>query len=297
MRAWMVAAAAASVGVGGFAAALLWFSRKWIVAPRVEFDAPGDEHIEEACFATEDGIALRGWFLPGEVGRPALVLCHGYQRCMEEPFALAVELRQRGFAVLLFDFRGCGRSGGTYTTIGHDEKHDLLAAVRWLRGRLGGNLPIGVLGISMGGAVAIEAAARCPEIGAVVADSAFAHLSGAVAHRFSALGRVSLVLHHMTMRVAERMVRGRVASVRPVDAIGRLAPRPVLLIHGTADGIVPLPHAHELYAAAGEPKELWLLEGTSHAMPRLDAPEEYVERVSSFFERALAPDRKPAPVC
>jgi alpha-beta hydrolase superfamily lysophospholipase len=289
MLAWKLAAVVAGLAVGGFAAALYWFSRKWIVAPRVAFDAPGDEHVEEARFTTADGIALHGWLLPGEPGRPALVLCHGYQRCMEEPFALAVELRERGFSVLLFDFRGCGRSGGRYTTIGHDEKHDLLAAVRWLRGRLGEGAPIGALGISMGGAVVIEAAAACPEIGAVVADSAFAHLSGAVAHRFRTLGRVNLVLHQTTMRVAERMVRGRVARVRPVDAIGRIAPRPVLLVHGTADGIVPLSHAHELRAAAGEPAELWLLEGTSHAMPRFDAADEYVERVATFFEAALGP--------
>jgi fermentation-respiration switch protein FrsA (DUF1100 family) len=225
---------------------------------------------------------------------PALILCHGYQRCMEEPFSLAVELRQRGFGVLLFDFRGCGRSGGRYTTIGHDEKHDLLAAVRWLRGRLGAGAPIGVLGISMGGSVAIEAAATCPAIGAVVADSAFAHLSGAVAHRFSSLGRVDLVLHHTTMRIAEHMVRGRVARVRPVDAVARIAPRPLLLIHGMADDIVPVAHARELFAAAGEPKELWLLEGTSHAMPRMDRPDEYTERVAEFFERALATRREPA---
>jgi fermentation-respiration switch protein FrsA (DUF1100 family) len=196
--------------------------------------------------------------------------------------------------VLLFDFRGCGRSGGRYTTIGHDEKLDLFAAVRWLRGRLGDEAPIGVLGISMGGSVAIEAAAACAAIGAVVADSAFAHLSGAVAHRFSSLGRVDLVLHHTTMRIAERMVRGRVARVRPVDVVARIAPRPLLLIHGTEDGIVPPAHAHELFDAAGEPKELWLLDGTSHAMPRMDRPDEYADRVAGFFDRALTERREPA---
>ena len=289
MQGWKVAALTVPVlAAGGAGAALVWFSRRWIVPPRVCFAPPDAVHAEEVTFATTDGLKIRGLFFPGASDRPALVLCHGYQRCMEEPFALGVELRARGYSVLIFDFRGCGVSGGRYTTIGHDEKHDLLAAVGWLRGRVGRDVPIGALGISMGGSTAIEAAALCPEIGAVVADSAFAHLHGAVEHRFSSLDRLNLVLHRATMRIAERMTGGRVKDVRPVDAIGAITPRPVLLIHGTEDDVVPLPHARELYEAANEPKELWLLEGTSHAMARMDAPEAYVERVASFFARALA---------
>jgi hypothetical protein len=73
MRMWKVAAATAGVGGAGLTGALLWFSRRWIVAPRVEFEAPGDDHLEEAQFRTDDGIDIHGWFLPGEPGRPALI--------------------------------------------------------------------------------------------------------------------------------------------------------------------------------------------------------------------------------
>lgn len=296
MRGWKLAALVApSVALGGFGAAVVWFSRKWIAPPRVSFDPPHEERVEPVSFSSGDGVPLAGWLLPGRPGAPALILCHGYQRCMEETFSLGVELHQRGFTVLLFDFRGCGLSGGAYTTIGDLEVHDLLGAVRWLRGRLGPAAPIGVLGISMGGAVAIEAASRTEEIGAVVADSSFAHLTGAIEHRISDMRGMTLRLHRLTMRVAERISGGRVARVRPVDAIARIAPRPILLIHGNRDGIVPYPHLDELYAAAAEPKSSWTLPGSTHAMARLDEPEEYLERVTSFFRTALADERAPEP--
>jgi uncharacterized protein len=287
MRTWKLAAMAAPVvAVGALGSALVWYSRRWIVPPRVVFEPPHADHVEEARFRTADGIALYGWLLRGEPGRPALILCHGYQRSMEEPFALAIELRERGFTVMMFDFRGCGRSGGRYTTIGRYEPEDVVAAAGWLRRRLGPDVPIGVHGISMGGSAAIEAAARCPAIGAVVADSAFAHLTGAVEHRFSTLRGMNLHAHRATMHIAERMVNGRVAHVRPIASTGRT-------IHGGRDGIVPPHHADELYAAAGEPKQLWLLPDSTHAMARLDAPEEYVARVADFFAAALA-QREPA---
>jgi len=288
MRGWKVAAVGAPlVALGGLAAALTWFSRRWIVPPRVIFEPPHEEHVEQVRFRTDDGVALHGWFMPGRPGWPAVILCHGYQRCMEEPFGLAVDLRERGFTVMLFDFRGCGRSDGRYTTIGHHEPRDLFAAVGWLRRRVGPDVPIGLYGISMGGSVAIEVAAHSPEVAAVVADSAFSHLSGAVEHRFSTLGTVDLLFHRATMVIAERLCDGRVADVRPVDAVGRVAPRPLLLIHGGRDDIVPLSQFEELCAKAGEPVEHWLLPGTTHAMARLDAPEAYLERVAGFFERAL----------
>lgn len=288
MRVWQTAVLATpALAAVGFGAAVLWFSRRWIMPPRVVFQPPAEEHLQEARFRSTDGTPLTGWFLPGDPGRPALVLCHGYQRSMEETFSIGVDLRQQGFTVLLFDFRGCGRSGGRYTTIGDFEADDLRGAVRWLRRRLGGTTPIGVLGISMGGAVALRAAAECDDIGAVVADSAFAHLTGCVAQRFQGLRFPMLHLNILTMRTAERLCGGRVDRVRPVDLVARIAPRPVFFIHGTADGIVPYSHHEELLTAAREPKTAWSLPGSTHAMARLDAPAEYLARVSGFFTAAL----------
>lgn len=292
MRWWKLAAIGAPLAAaGGFGAALVWMSRRWIAPPRVRFEPPHPARAVEVSFPSRDGTPLAGWFLPGAADEPALILCHGYQRCMEETFSLGVEFQHRGYSVLLFDFRGCGRSGGRYTTIGDREPDDVLGAIAWLRRRVGPGTPIGLHGISMGGATAISAAARSPEVAAVVSDSAFAHLSGAVQVRFEGLRFPNLQLYRLSMHTAERMCGGRVARVRPVDEIARIAPRPLLLIHGTRDGIVPYPHFEELVEAAREPKQAWTVSDSTHAMARFDAPQEYIERVAAFFDEALRPQR------
>src|SRR5262249_40100054 len=147
--------------------------------------------------------------------------------------------------------------------------------------------PIGVHGISMGGSVALTAAGLSDEIAAVVADSAFAHLRGAVDLRLSKMTFLNLLAHRATMPIAEQLCGGRVARVGPVDLVPRIAPRPVLLIHCTDDGIVPYDHTDELLAALGETASCWTLQGGSHAMARFDAPDEYLQRVAGFFEQAL----------
>lgn len=276
-----------ATGVGlATAGALVWFSRKWVRAPRVRFSPPAREVARQVRFAAVDGVALRGLLLPGRPERPALVICHGYQRSMEESFGIGVELHQRGFTVLLFDFRGCGRSGGRFTTIGATEHRDLLGAAAFLR-RVTGRDSVGVLGISMGGAVAIRGAARDLRIGAVATDAAFAHLSGAVDHRFAPLRRPMRWVYQASLLTAERLCGQRVATVRPVDEVRHLGRRPILLIHGDQDGIVPHAHLAELHENTDGSAEIWSLPGVRHAAARFAEPDSYVDRLERFFTAAL----------
>jgi fermentation-respiration switch protein FrsA (DUF1100 family) len=83
------------------------------------------------------------------------------------------------------------------------------------------------------------------------------------------------------------MAGGRLRDVRPVDYVGRLAPRPLLLIYSARDGYLPPEQPGEMFAAAGEPKEMWLAPGSGHALARLDHKAEYERRVIEFFDRRL----------
>ena len=276
----------------GLAGLVAWVGYIWVKPPRQLLTelVPADISPEEVCFPSRDGFRLHALFLPGRPGSPALLLCHGYYRSLAEPFPVGCELNRLGYHVLLIDFRACGRSSGRFTTLGYREVADVLGAVDYLRCRLG-QRPLGVLGISMGAVAALIAAPDCPSIAAIVADSAYADLESTIRHKMRKFLRLPLLmgLGWASIRIGEWLSGGNVAAVRAVDAAARLAPRPLLLIHGEKDDYLPPDNAQQLFQAAGEPKELWLAPGSGHAMARLDHSREYVERVHAFFQRYLAP--------
>ena len=276
----------------GLAASVAAAGYLWVKPPRLLLSepAPPDIYAEEVYFPSRDGLRLRGLYLAGRAASPALLLCHGYYRSLAEPFSLGCELNRLGYHVFLFDFRGCGLSGGRFTTLGYGEVADVLGAVDYLRERLG-RASLGVLGISMGAVAALRAAPDCPTIAAIVADSAYADLKDTIRHKtVETLRLPPLVgLGWASIRVGEWLSGGNLAAVRAVDAAPRLAPRPLLFIFGERDDYLPPDNAQRLFQAAGEPKELWLAPGSGHAAARLDHPREYVDRVHAFFQRWLAP--------
>lgn len=263
----------------------------WVKPRRLllEEPIPPDVSVEDVYFPSRDGTRLHGLYMAGRAGYPVLLLCHGYFKSLAEPFELACQLNRLGYQVFLIDFRACGLSDGRFTTLGYREVLDLLGAVDYLRARLG-DLPIGVLGISMGAVAAIMAAAECPHIKAMVVDSAYADLESAIGKKLVDFLRLPFLvpLGWVSIKVGECISQGKVAAVRAVDYVGRLAPRPLLLIYGELDDYLPSDHPQRLFDAANEPKELWLAPGSGHAMARLDHPQEYVQRVQAFFECYLS---------
>lgn len=277
------------VGVSAYAALRLSRPRR-----TNSLDHPPTGSFEQVTFPSTDGLWLSGWFLPAPGSGSTVILCHGFQTGRREMLPVALALRERGHHVLLFDFRGHGESQGRWSSCGALETRDLEGAVRYLRSRpdLEGTR-IGVLGFSMGAAVAILAAARVTEIEAVVADSAFATLEEAVAATLCGgyhLPRYPVV--ELALWLAQRITGTRVDDVRPVDAIPHLAPRPILLIHGVEDKVVPLSEAYLLYEAAGEARELWTVPGADHVGARTVDFQGYLERVDGFLKRQLC--REPA---
>ncbi len=262
---------------------------RW-VRPRREPATPDQGGLEayDVYFPSLDGTRLHGLYLVGKEAFPTLILCHGYAKSLAEPWEIGRRLHQAGYNVFLLEFRASGRSGGRYSTLGHRETWDLLAAVRFVR-RNYGREPIGVLGISMGAATAIMVAAQSPDIAAVVADSPYADLGGVLRRKVADFALLPWLepLGWLSIRIGQRLAGFRAADVRPIDCLQRLAPRPLLLIYGQRDSYIPAGQVQELFCQAGEPKELWLAPDSDHAMARLDHPEEYLERVMAFFDTYL----------
>ncbi|MGW2050386.1 alpha/beta hydrolase [Streptomyces sp. NPDC001858] len=225
-----------------------------------------------------DGISLDSVYEPGGVvydafapstGHPAFVVAHGFTGDVDRPHVrrVASALARHG-AVVTFSFRGHGRSGG-HSTVGDREVHDVAAAVEWARSL--GHARVATVGFSMGGSVVLRHAALHPgTVDAVVSVSAPArwYYRGTPAMR-----RVHWLITRPEGRLVGRYgfrtrIHGREwdpVPLSPVQAVPKIAPTPLLIVHGDRDGYFPLDHPRMLADAAAGHGELWLEHGMGHA--------------------------------
>lgn len=234
------------------------------------------------------GGSLSAWLIPGErEDVPVIIPLAGHGGNKGDLLGIARYLWQAGAHCLLFDYRGAGSSEGRGSTLGYRETEDTLAAIDWVSNTSPGR-PIGLLGYSMGGAVAIMAAARDPRVGAVVADSAFASQRSLVAYQVRRAVRMPATpVVVATDRLLQRRHGFRLSFVEPRAKVAEIAPRPLMLIHGSLDSVVPVEHAYELHAAAKEPKRLWIVEEAPHVGAYFVDRLTYCREVSGFFRDVL----------
>jgi fermentation-respiration switch protein FrsA (DUF1100 family) len=302
---WVLGAGALA-GVAGLTVAASAFMAHYITRPRPLGHASGSELgtlIDDVHFRADDGVTLHGWYFGHPTPKSAVALGHGFGMTRADLIDLARALRDLGYAVLLFDFRAHGGSGGRRSTIGYHEARDMVAAVRYLHRHpdLAG-CRIGALGMSMGAAAAIIAAAQEPLIAAVVADSGYTSLQAIVAGGLRRLYRLpAFPFAPLIVRFGEALVGARIGAIRPVDYIARIAPRPILIVHGERDRLIPVAEGHALHAAAAHPKEFWIAPDMGHVRAATRLADDYLARIDAFFGVALVtpspvPNADPAPL-
>ena len=239
---------------------------------------------ETVKFTTDDGITLTGWLVPTPRDtRTAVIVLHGFSGHRLPELAAFVPWLSERHHVLQFDFRGHGESDASTITLGTHERRDVAAAVRFLESR--GLGPIALFGVSMGGATAIVSAPDLP-VAAVVADAAFAELHHPIANRMREVGYPLAGLGARAI-VAGAMLRTRSRLRDPLRAVSRIAPRPLLLIAPREDRLISWRQSLRLFEAAGEPKELMVVDGAGHAEAYAVDPVGYRARVLDFLERHL----------
>jgi len=247
---------------------------------------------EDLSFTTDDGIVLRGWLVkPAGSGGPgpAVIICHGLGANKSDFTDLAVSLSRRGYLVLTFDFRAHGESGGGSSSLGLREQMDVAAALACLRSRTDVDPQrIGIYGFSLGGATALLAAARSGGFRAVVSDSAFTSLRDQARTAITGFYHLPAFPFLPLTTLGYRLwFFASVDDVDPERAIVNLSPVPVLIIAGEGDDLIPLENGKRLYAAAREPKELWIVPNAAHGGTMAAAGTEYEKTVGAFFDRAL----------
>src|SRR5947209_9967315 len=248
---------ARALGVLGFGVAglalggLPWWAARRMIHPMGAEPLPQDldetldvgvgARPEKVEFTGLDGHKLEGWFVPGpDAGAapwPVVLLVYGYGGYKEQMVGYAGILHSGGFATMMFDMPGSGRRRGQPVTLGFRERWDLIAAARYLGSRPDVDPErIGVLGVSMGAATAILAAADEPSIKAIVSDSAYADLTEMVKPGIKAfLGLPSFPFAPIIARFAEVMIGAKTSDIVPRRAAAALGDRPILVIHGVDD--------------------------------------------------------------
>lgn len=246
---------------------------------------------EEVGFLANDGTTLRGWFFPaGKADSPAVLYAPATTNDQISGIPLVAPLHEAGYHVLLFSYRGHGRSDGSRFgfTYGAEESQQVDAAVRYLAD-VRGIRQVGVIGHSAGAVSIILSAARNPHIGAVVAMAPFTSMEEVwETNRPQFFPRF---LTDLAMKFAEWRKGFSRREVRPEAVIARIAPRPLLLIFGSKDRFIRRDQAIELFEAAKEPKYLWMMEGAGHSQVRAVVMDQLVPEVITFLDGAFQIER------
>lgn len=264
---WIVIPVVVALGIG-----LHQWLPQLIVRPRrqlINLD-PQDVgyRFESITLRTTDGLQLSAFYVPTTaVPRASVVLLHGKDSAKEFYLEYLSQLVPYGYNVLLYDARAHGRSEGIYTTFGYHERRDVLTAVDRLRHLAGEDLPTGVFGHSMGGAVALQAmVGRAAEIDFGIVESTFTHLGDITqAYATALLGATPpRWFTDYLLDSAEKMALFKHREVVPIEA-ARHVIQPVMIVHGEADRSIDVDNGRQLYAAlASERKELYIVPGGGH---------------------------------
>jgi alpha-beta hydrolase superfamily lysophospholipase len=196
-------------------------------------------------------------------------------------------LADRGYSVLMIDLQAHGGTPGPAITLGLRESADVRAAHDWLRG-LEPPRRIGVVGCSLGGAsVLLEP--QPSGFDAVVLEAVFSRLSLAVENRVRAwVGPVAPALAPLMLAQVPLRLHVSACDLEPIRSIARLG-APVLVVAGSDDRYTTLAESNEIFAAAAEPKEMWVVAGARHEDLLAYDPAGYTEHVVGFFDRRLRP--------
>jgi pimeloyl-ACP methyl ester carboxylesterase len=224
---------------------------------------------------------LRGWYVPSRNGA-AIVFTHGAGGDRAQVLPEARALVAKGFGALLFDWPGHGESEGAVHWQ-EPERKALTAAIDWLAARPDVRKEqLGAFGFSMGGYVLAQVAAVDQRLRLVVLAGTPTDVSAQSAWQFGRYGFLS----RLPARWALERGGLRLADRQPREAVRAFAgARDLLIVAGTADHTVPIAMAHELLAAAGNPTELYVVEGADHGQYDAVAGSAYRSRLASFFHR------------
>ncbi len=269
-----------------------WYASEEVIHPPEDPSPYSPEQynlpLEKVHFQSRDGLRLAGWFVAGTNGA-TVVLAHGRGGYKDWMLPHADYLHRAGFSFLLFDFRYRGESQGDAQTLGAKESWDIQSAVDYLKTRPDVDPQlIGVQGNSLGAASAILAAAPTADLQGVVADIPFTSINDILCHSFRhEFGLPCFPFASVTKWISELRLGIDFDKVAPLEVIDKISPRPIFLIDNREGELFPRDSVEVLYEAARDPKVFWQIPGATHGRGWETAPEEYRDRVLTFWRKTF----------
>jgi dipeptidyl aminopeptidase/acylaminoacyl peptidase len=250
---------------------------------------PSTQNIpfEDVSFTTIDGLTIPAWYMPVDNAEHAILLVHGRTASRHEGMRYAKVMVNAGYSVLAIDLRHPRQDPNIISTMGYHEKKDAVAALDYLETVKGFN-SIGVMGFSMGAAISMTVMAKDARIKAGV-------FSGGYANSMDVLSEQAAIIYGLPryplMPLVELIFewRGDLDSdeINPEKYIAQISPRPIYIMHGTADTTVGFHHGERLFAAAKHPKQFWQATGGLHTrLWQLDQAKAE-NSVIAFFDQYL----------
>jgi hypothetical protein len=253
-------------------------------------------NAETISLTSKDGIPLQAWYVPVDEPLGVVVILHGMDGMDASSFLPhAIYLHEAGYTSVVLDMRAHGRSGGNRIGFAFEEPQDVSAALDWIAIQQElEDVPVALLGFSMGGATAIRTAAIRPDVDVVISVSSFSSIDKMLGQGMLLMGAPQEMVGIYTpfMRLGLLTLFGVwPATASPEHDIALISPRPVLLMHGTADSQIPAEQAYCLQEAGGGNTELRIFEGADHLIFRGDGtgPEDadFRKAVLDFLAHSL----------
>jgi alpha-beta hydrolase superfamily lysophospholipase len=271
--------------IGTFIVSWVTASKLIAAAPKIIITPDLSIPIEDISLTSLSGSTLSGWHIQSNQKKGVVILVHGIRANRTSMIERAKFLYDAGYSSVLIDLQAHGESTGDMITMGHLEKHDVKATIEYVK-ETHPLEPIGLIGVSLGGAAATLASPL--NIDAVILESVYTDISQAIHNRVSIkLGPLSWLPAEILIVQIEPRIGVNIANLRPIDKIQSIA-SPVFIISGKNDLHTTEAESRSFFNEAKQPKELWLLDNAKHVNLYKHSPTLYKSKVLEFLKQHMS---------